>query len=423
MSFARKIALRYLWTKRSEAFISIITIISILGVAIGVAVLNIVMSVMTGFEYELKTKILSTDSHIVVRRLGGKISDWQTMSDTIRAIDGVATVSPVLTQQALIRTEDRSTGVIIRAVAPETDAARQVEDFLTEGSKINDLFNPAPIEAATSSGASEEVSLPALIVGKELSKNLGLLPGRPVSLLSANVSSSPFGLVPKYKRFVVSGLYSSGLIEYESGVAYASLAEAQKFFRFKDSITGFEIRVDDVENAPALSQTIVDSLGGLSTGFYAQDWTITNKPLWDALRLEKKVYFIVLLLIIVMASFSIVSTLIMLVLEKRKDIAILRTMGASSEDVASIFRFQGAIIGGIGTLAGLLLGFTGCLLLKTYGFPIDERIFQMSELPIKIEPLNFLIVALAAFAICYLSTIYPARRASKLEPSSVLRYE
>ena len=397
--------------------------ISVLGVAIGVAVLNIVMSVMTGFEHELKTKILSTDSHVVVRRLGGKIAKWEELSKKINDVDGVLSVSPVLTQQALIRTENRSTGVIIRALSPDTDASEQLEEYMIDNAGISDLYDPPPVEVFTSKGEKGEVKLPGLIVGKELSKNLGLIPGRPVSLLSANVSSSPFGLVPKYKRFVVAGLYSSGLIEYESGVAYASLKDAQRFFRLGDSITGFEVRVKDVDKAPEKAQDIVDALGGLSSGFYAQDWTVTNKPLWEALRLEKKVYFIVLLLIIVMASFSIISTLIMLVLEKRKDIAILRTMGASSNDVASIFRFQGAAIGGLGTILGVALGFIACLLLKNYGFPIDERIFQMSELPIKIEPLNFVLVAIAAFLICLVSTIYPSSRASKLEPSAVLRYE
>ena len=239
-----------------------------LGVAIGVAVLNIVMSVMTGFEHELKTKILSTDSHVVVRRLGGKIADWEKLSEKISNIDGVVSVSPVLTQQALIRTENRSTGVIIRALSPDTDASKQLEDYLIDNGGISDLYDPPPVEVLTSKGVSSEVKLPGLIVGKELSKNLGLIPGRPVSLLSANVSSSPFGLVPKYKRFVVAGLYSSGLIEYESGVAYAALKDAQRFFRLGDSITGFEVRVDNVDKAPEKAQEIVDALGGLSTGFY-----------------------------------------------------------------------------------------------------------------------------------------------------------
>ncbi|MCB0319069.1 MAG: ABC transporter permease, partial [Bdellovibrionales bacterium] len=189
MSFTRKIALRYLWSKRSEAFISIISIISILGVAIGVAVLNIVMAVMTGFEYELKNKILSTDSHVIVRRLGGKISSWQDLSQSISSIDGIVSVSPILTQQALIRTEDRSTGVIIRGIEESTQAADQVESYLIDNAGIKDLFNAPEIESLDINGTVNKVSLPGIIVGKELSKNLGLIPGSPVSLLSANVSS------------------------------------------------------------------------------------------------------------------------------------------------------------------------------------------------------------------------------------------
>jgi lipoprotein-releasing system permease protein len=168
---------------------------------------------------------------------------------------------------------------------------------------------------------------------------------------------------------------------------------------------------------------VLERLGGYETGFAVRDWTETNRPLWEAIQLEKRVYFIVLLLIIVMASFSIVTTLIMIVLEKRKDIAIMKTMGASTRSVSWIFRIQGAVIGGLGTLIGLALGFIGCVALKKFGFPIDERIFQMSTLPIYIDPINFLTVGVAAFAICCFATMYPAKRAAQLEPSDVLRYD
>jgi lipoprotein-releasing system permease protein len=222
---------------------------------------------------------------------------------------------------------------------------------------------------------------------------------------------------------LVVGIYSSGLVEYESGVAYVSLEEAQKFFGMKDAVSGLEVRVKDINAAPIIARQILDHLGGAGSGFTVSDWTATNKPLWDALQLEKRVYFIVLLLIIVMASFSIITTLIMIVLEKRKDIAIMKTLGASTKSVGRIFRIQGAVIGGLGTAIGLLLGFLGCVVLKRYGFPLDERIFQMSTLPIKIDWQNFAAVGVAAFLICFFATMYPARRAARLEPSDVLRYD
>jgi lipoprotein-releasing system permease protein len=275
----------------------------------------------------------------------------------------------------------------------------------------------------TTSGEEGEATIPGIVIGRSLAHSLGVFVGTPVSILSPQVSSTPFGLVPSFRRFVVVGTYSSGLVEYENGVAYVALEEAQRFFGMGDTVTGLEVRVKDINAAPALAREVLERLGGIGSGFSVRDWTLTNKPLWDAIQLEKTVYFIVLLLIIVMASFSIVTTLIMIVLEKRKDIAIMKTLGASTASVGRIFRIQGAVIGGLGTAIGLVLGLVGCLGLKKFGFPIDERIFQMSTLPIHIEPLNFVATGVAAFAICFFATVYPARRAAQLEPSEVLRYD
>ena len=421
--FSKKVALRYLWSRRSEAFITIITLISIIGVAIGVMVLNIVMAVMTGFQNELRDKIINTNSHIVVRKLGGKIAAWRDVAAQIGSIKGVASVSAFTYHQALIRTPAGNNGILIRGVERGSSAAEQLARYLEPGDKLDNLFNPPDVAVSTLEGGEGQAGLPGIVIGRELARSSTLITGTPVAILSAQVESSPFGLVPKYRRFVITGTYSSGLVEYESGLAYVSLAEAQKFFRMGDSVSGLEIRVDNVYESPAIAREIVDRLGGLSGGIYAQDWTETNKPLWDALKLEKKVYFLVLLLIVVMASFSIISTLIMIVLEKRRDIAIMKTMGASTAAIANIFRLQGAVIGALGTAAGLIGGYLGCLGLRRYGFPLDERIFQMSKLPVQIDWLNFLLVGACAFLICCFATVYPARRASSLEPSEVLRYE
>lgn len=422
-AFSRKIALRYLWSRRGEAFITIITIISILGVAIGVMVLNMVMAVMTGFQHELREKIVGTNSHIVVRRLSGKIQDWENVSKSIAAVPGVASVAAFTYHQALLRTQTGSTGILIRGIQRGSSAENQLSAYVDSAKDLQALFSPPPVLVDNENGEKESVVLPALIVGKELVRSLGLMVGSPVSLLSPTMTSSPFGLMPKFRRFTVAGIYNSGLVEYESGLAYADLGEAQKFFNMGNSVSGLEVRVRDIDASPAIAKSIVEALGGLSSGYYAQDWTETNKPLWDAMRLEKKVYFIVLLLIVVMASFSIISTLIMIVLEKRRDIAVLKTMGASTRSIARIFILQGSVIGGIGTAAGLLGGYLGCLALQKYGFPLDERIFQMSTVPVRMEFWNFALVGSVAFCICFLATIYPAFRASSLEPSEVLRYE
>lgn len=421
--FSKKIALRYLWSRRSEAFITIITVISILGVAIGVTVLNVVMAVMTGFQSELRDKIVNTNSHVVVRKLGGRIYNWHEVAERIREVGGVQSVSPFTYHQALIRTPSGNNGILIRGIEQGSSAAEQLGGYLEPGEKLENLFNPAPVEIHALDGQQDQARLPGIVIGRELARSATLMTGTPVALLSAQVESSPFGLVPKYRRFVVAGTYNSGLVEYESGLAYVDLAEAQKFFKMGDSISGLEIRVKRIDDSPAIAKQIVEKLGGLSSGIYAQDWTETNKPLWDALRLEKKVYFLVLLLIVVMASFSIISTLIMIVLEKRRDIAIMKTMGASTAAIANIFRLQGAVIGALGTGIGLAGGYLGCLGLEKYGFPLDERIFQMSSLPIEIDWFNFFLVGVCAFLICCFATVYPARRASSLEPSEVLRYE
>lgn len=422
-SFSKRIATRYLWSKRSEAFITIITVISVLGVAIGVMVLNIAMAVMTGFEHELRDKIVGANSHITVRRFTGKISDWKTIEKRIAAVEGVNAVSPYTYNQALIRKGGQSMGLLIRGIEDTGAAAEQVKAYLDEGQSVADLLHPAPMQIERDDGVSDSVALPGIIVGRELTRQLTLFTGEPVSVLSPQTSSTPFGLVPQYKRFLISGIYTSGLVEYENGLAYVSLAEAQKFFRLGDTVTGFEVRVNSIDEARSIAQKIKEELQPLGPGFVAQAWTESNQALWEAIQLEKRAYFIVLLLIIVMASFSIVATLIMIVLEKRKDIAVLMTLGASPKSVAMIFRIQGATIGLVGTVLGLVLSVVGCVALEKYGFPLNEQVFQMKQLPVRIEISNFLMVAVAAFSICFLSTIYPARRASRLDPAEVLRYE
>ncbi len=421
LQFSKKVALRYLWTRRSEAFITIITVISILGVAIGVMVLNVTMAIMTGFEHELRDKILGTNAHISVKSLGGSINNWHALSSVIRQIPGVESVSPFTYHQALIRSENRSTGILIRGVEKGTAAAGQLASEMGTSEDIDLLFDPPKVAVRGADGGNGEAELPGLVAGRELMRILGVFRGEPVSLLSPQVGSTPFGLVPRFKRFVVVGSYK-GLIEFESGVAFVSMREAQRFFQMGDNVSGLEVRVKDIYAAPAISREILDKGGEISIGIFAQDWTETNKPLWDAMKLERNVYFIVLLLIIIMASFSIITTLIMLVLEKRKDIAVMKTLGATSGSIGNIFRIQGAVIGGIGTVLGLALGYGLCIGLKEFGFPLDERIFQMSKLPININWINFALVGLAAFAICCLATVYPARRASTLDPSEVLRY-
>lgn len=403
MSFSRFVALRYLWAKRSEAFITIIAVISVIGVALGVAVLTTVMSVMTGFEKELRARIVGETSHIGIKSELGRIVGWEELRGKIQGVDGVISVSPYSYHQALVRSSFASQGVLLRGLIDQSYSAEQLRRKLV---RPNDsLF-------------AGKDSLTGVVLGRALASRLKVREGEIVTLLSPNVSSSPFGLVPSFKRFVVSGIYE-GLSEFESAVAFVALSDAQSLFKDGNTIYGFDVQVAKLEDAPKVSASIQRSLG--ETELSVEDWTQSNKALWDAMRLEKRVYFLVLLLIIVMASFSIISTLVMIVLEKKRDIAVLMTLGSSPAQISKIFKMMGVIIGGLGTVLGLLLGLGLCIGLKKYGFPLDERIFGMSALPIYIKPLNFVLVGICSFVICSVATIYPARRAASLEPSLVLR--
>jgi lipoprotein-releasing system permease protein len=436
LKFSRYIALRYLWSRRSEAFISIISIVSVIGVALGVMVLTMVMSVMTGLQFELREKILGANSHILVRSVGGRIGNWKFFEDVIQKVPGVVSVAPYTSNQALLRTDTSATGILIRGIEPNGAAAKQLQSYLDPGTPVEEKLKLQTILAAdsrdlapsdrTQDGSESSASsaeLPPLIVGRELTRSFGIYPGRAISLLSPTVSSSPFGLMPRFRRFLVSAVYHSGLVEYESGLAYTDIESAQRFFQLGDTISGYEVRVARLDGSAKVARDILTALGGTGSGFYVQDWSESNKQLWEAFRLEKQVYFIVLLLIIIMASFSIITTLVMIVLEKRRDIAVLRTLGAGSSAIANIFRIQGAVIGGLGVSLGLVSGWLGCVALQKYGFPLPEKVFQMSELPVRMEPLNFFIVGLSAFLICLLATLYPARRASALQPIDLMRHD
>jgi lipoprotein-releasing system permease protein len=429
--FVRRVASRYLRTKRSEAFISILTVISTLALAIGVAVLVVVMSIMNGFEFELKNKLLGANAHVTVRPVGGTLFGWEGAQDVVKGVEGVRSVSPFTYHQGLLQMERRSTGVLVRGLQAGDAAAKELRSKLLGNEKDEEGFElfvaPIPSPETDSEDDTSAVPsttlLPGVVIGKELADSLLLKRGDIVTLLSPQVQSSPFGLMPRFRRFRIAGIYSSGLVEYESALVYVDLRAAQNFFRMRDGIQGFEVRVDDIDRAPVVSEKINAALGEVSSGIYAQPWTETHKNLWEALRLERSAYFTVLLLLVVMASFSIVSTLVMLVLEKRKDIAVLRTLGATRAEVGAIFRISGMMIGLVGTCSGLVLGWLLNLALQTYGFPLPEKIFPVATLPIRMDYTAFAITGVCALVICYLATLYPVRRAANLKPSELLRYE
>lgn len=419
------IALRYLKSKRKEVFVSIITVISVVGVSLSVAVLDVVLSIMTGFEEELQAKLVSSTPHLIIRQFGGGMRDWRSVVDILEKIPGVESSYPYTNFQAMLAFDGRTQGILIRGVVDLDAAKNSLVKLLTPESDLADLFSPPTLSINRPDGSQDQIKLPPLILGRNLLKILGLELGDTVTLFSAQMTSSPRGLIPKMRRFVVVGAYASGLLEFENGLAYAKLEDTQAFFgkEGEETVTGVIANVFDVFQAKSIGEDAVNRLNSLGGGYDAVDWTIPQKPLWDALRLEKRVYYIVLLLLILVASFSIVSTMVMIVMEKGRDIAILKTMGATDKMVLYIFLLQGALIGVIGTAFGTLVGYLGCLGLREYGFELDEAVFSLNKVPVHIIPQNFILVTLSALVITAGAGIYPALRAARVQPARSMRYE
>ncbi len=421
--FERFLALRYLRSKRKEVFISIITVISIIGVAVSVMVLNIVLAVMTGFEEELRSKLVDAGAHITVRRTASDIADYREIIEKIRMDPDVISAAPFTYNQALLTTPAGARGLIVRGVADEPESREKIVKMLRHREEIDRLFTPQVLEVERPDGELDEVRLPPLIVGKALRDRLSVYLDTPVTLISPELSNSPQGLVPRVKRFLVVGTYSSGLMEYEAGLAYTSLAESQRFFSLGDSVTGIDVTIKDMFQARAVGDRLIASLGGFESQLYATDWTEPNKPLWEAMKLEKTVYFIVLLLLTLIASVSIVNTLVMVVMEKSHDIAVLKSMGARDRSILFVFILQGAVIGLVGVTLGTLLGYLGCVGLREFGFPLNPAVFSVDQVPVQMIPINFVVVAVSAFLITVSAGLYPAFRAAKLRPAEVLRFE
>jgi lipoprotein-releasing system permease protein len=417
------IALRYLKSKRKEFFISVITIISLLGVAVSVTVLNVVLSVMTGFEEELQSKLIDTNAHITLKHVQKGLSNYGLYTEKIKNVPGVRDVYPYTYSQAMIRNEEGARGILVRGIANEGEPLAKLKKNLKDPATSDRLFSKAEVLIENSQNIKEKVSLPTIIIGEELRQRMGIFEGSIITLLSPELSSSPLGLIPRHRRFIVAASYSSGLVEYEAGLAYLSISEAQQFFGLGDTVTGIEIMVEDRGNTAATVKDISTLLQDSNDAFYISDWTEQNRPLWEAIKLEKRVYFIVLLLLILVASFSIVATLIMVVMEKGRDIAILKTMGAKENQILKVFLLQGSIIGFSGVILGSILAYFACLALDIFGFPIDARVFSLDKVPVHMHLSNFIVVACAGFFITSLAGLYPAIRASRIRPAEALRFE
>lgn len=410
MSFEYFIGGRYLRAKQKETFISLISILSVAGVTVGVMALIVVIAVMAGFESDLKQRILGVESHIVLMRHDGSFSGYKKISKQIHELHGVEAATPFIYSQIMLRSSTGVSGAVLRGIDPES--AGSVIKIL----KNSVLQNLKQIQRQGNS----KTFVPGIILGKELARNLGVLNGDAVYLISSRGMISPIGYLPAMKRFEVVGLFESGMYEYDGSLAYINLKDAQKILNMKGSVTGIEVRVDDIYNARNVAKKIVSELG---FPYWARDWMRMNHNLFSALKLEKTVMFIILALIVLVAAFNIASTLIMMVMGKTKDIAILKAMGAMDSSIRKIFIYKGMIIGAVGTSLGVCLGFIICKLLEKYKFiQLPGDVYYISTLPVRLEALDVFMIASSAMVICFLATLYPASQASKLNPIEAIRY-
>ncbi len=421
MRYELFLSLRYLRARRREVFISLITMISMVGVMIGVMTLNIVLAVMTGFEEDLRDRILGFNPHVVISSLQGFVDGYAEVVDAVRQLPDVVAVAPFVYGQVMVSAGQSVSGSLVRGVDPSlASAVVDIGAHLSFG-EVGQLGQKQELTFQTEDTV-QTVQLSGVLVGHELARQLGVFVGDPINIISPlSTTPGPLGVVPRVKRFVIVGVFDSGMFEYDSALIYMSLADAQQFFTLGEQVTGVEVKIRDVYQAQTVARELESILGFPYT---TRDWTEVNSNIFAALKLEKVVYFIVLLLIVLVAAFNIIATLIMVVMEKRKDIAVLKSMGATGRAISRIFIYKGLIIGVVGTLMGTLLGWVGCWLLDRYEFiELPKDVFYVSTLPVKMYAENFFIVGVASVIICLLATIYPARQAARLAPVEVIRYE
>jgi len=408
MSFETFFSLRYLKAKRKQGFISIITGISILGIMIGVMALIVVLGVMNGFREDLMKKILGVNSHLLIMSYKGGIRDTEAVIKKALEVDGVLSATPFIYSQVMIKHAGNISGPILRGVDPATAGTVTDIDSMIKGGSLNAL-------------KESENDLKGIIIGSELSKHIGALPGDTVTLVSATGKLTPLGRVANEGKFKVKALFESGMYEYDSSLVFLSLTDAQDFLSLGEEVTGIELKVKDINESDKIGQIIQDKLG---YPYWTKDWKVMNKSLFSALKLEKAAMFIILIMIVLVGALNIISSLVMLVMEKSRDIAILRIMGTSSRSIMSIFIFQGLFVGLVGTILGLMSGSFLCYLLARYEFiELPPDVYYITTLPVRMEWLDVVSIVVAAIIISFLATVYPSWQASKVNPVEALRYE
>jgi len=422
--FEWMIGLRYLRAKGIAAsahqrsrFLSVISTISLVGVALGVAVLLVVLSVMNGFERELRERILSVTAHATISGYGAPLSNWQDVQAKALQQSGVAGAAPYIEQQALLLTSgpqgDANSGVMMQGIVPQEQARVASLDQHMQTGALRDL-QPGEF---------------GVVLGNELAKALHVNVGDKVTAVTAQGTVTMAGVIPRSKRFTVVGIFAVGMYEFDRNFAYIHMRDAARLYRMGDDVTGLRLKLNDVFNAQAVAVVIAEKMGG---GFYVDDWTRKHANFFRSIALTKSMMFLILLLVVAVAAFNVIATLVMVVKDKQADIAILRTLGATPRQVMTVFIVQGTLIGLVGVLTGIVGGtllawnLEGLIHGLEHLFDthfMDAKLYFMSDLPAAVQWLDVLQVAGVAFAMCCLATIYPAWRAARTDPAKALRHE
>lgn len=409
MNFEFLIALRYIFALRKQSFIAVISLFAVCGVALGVAALIVVIGVMNGFTKDLRDKILGVNAHVIVSAFTGGIHEHQALAEICRQVPGVTGATPFVYSEVMLSASGGVKGVVLRGIEPSTaDQVLSLTKDMVSGS-VNDL--------------EELDGMPGVVIGAEMAKRLGLGVGSTVNLLSPTGTQSAVGFTPKVRLFKVAGIFRTGMYEYDATLGYVTVDAARNLLGFKeDIVSGLEVRLADVYKADEVSEALRVKLHDYPV--YVRNWQEMNANLFAALELEKTAMFIILAMIVLVGSFSIVTMLVMLVMQKTKDIAVLMSLGADEGMIRRIFMYQGSFIGAVGTALGYGIGIPVALLLKKYQFiKLPSDVYPVDYLPVRLELLDMTLIGVAALALCFLSTLYPARRAAALKPSDALRYE
>ncbi len=414
-SYELRVGLQYLKGGKDSGFLSVMPWITVGGILVGVMALVLALSFASGFESVLRDKIIGVNAHLLLLRFDGEMDDWQEVRKKVHELPEVATTMPFSYHKALLRSEADVRGIVVRGVWPES--LPEMSDWQLDFSCGGFSF---PAEEA---GSGTEGAPPAtpIWIGNVLAETLEVSCGDSVRLVAMAGQENEAPAATALRDYRVEGVFEVGMYEYDASLAFLSLEEAQGFFGMGENVTGLEIRLGDIRETDRAEREIQELLG---YPFWVKKWSEINPNFFSALKLQKIVMYLVLVLIILVAGFNIISTLIMNVLEKRREVAILKAMGATQRSIGRIFLCQGLLLGLIGTLLGLVLGYVLCRVVGSYPLiRLDPDIYYLSHLPVEVRSIEFILVGLSALVLSVLATVYPARQAAKLDPAEVLRYE